>query len=403
MNILFLTLLRLNDIYERGIYTDLMRKFRAEGHRVFIITPSERRFREETVLNEQDGYSILKVKTLNIQQTNLIEKGIGTLLIAWQFSQAFDKYLLEIKFDLVLYSTPPITLTGLIKTVKSRSKAASYLLLKDIFPQNAVDIGLIKNGGLLHKYFSRKEILLYRASDYIGTMSPANVEYLISHNHFLDPKKVEVCPTSIEVVDNLINDEKRKQIRSIYKIPVDKTVFIYGGNLGKPQGIDFLLEVLTSNSKQKGTFFVVAGSGTEYPKIQAWFEKINPSNALLLSAVSKNDFDQLVQACDVGLIFLDKRFTIPNYPSRLLSYLEFKMPIIAATDPNTDIGKIAQENGYGFWSISGDLEGINKHITDLADNNDLAKQMGENGYRFLKDNYTVDHTYKIIMSHFAAN
>lgn len=403
MNILFLTLFRITDINERSIYTDLMREFSSEGHRVFIMTPSERRFREPTSIKVQYGISILNIQTLNIQQTNLIEKGIGTLLIGVHFLNAYNEYFQEIRFDLILYSTPPITFSRLITRVKNRCDAVTYLLLKDIFPQNAVDMGLIKEGGLLHMYFKRKETKLYKASDFIGTMSPANVKYLVSHHPFLHTKRIEVCPTSIKLAYSEADHGQKQEIRTKYKIPVDKSVFIYGGNLGKPQGVDFLLEVLESNNKQNGTFFVVAGSGTEFPKVQSWFEEKKPINALLLKYLPKDEFDNLVQACDVGMIFLDRRFTIPNYPSRLLSYLEFKMPIIAATDPITDIGNIAEENEYGFWSLSGDLKGINTHIARLASDRDLVKRMGENGYRYLKDNYTVEHSYRIIMSHFTEN
>lgn len=401
MNVLFLTLFRISEINERNIYADQMRKFSDEGHKVYIVTPTERKFRERTALTVVDGISILKVKTLNIQQSSLIEKGLGTLLIGFNFTRAVTKYFQGVKFDLILYSTPPITLTRLIRRIKKRNNAATYLLLKDIFPQNAVDIGLIKKNGFLHRYFRRKEKKLYKVSDYIGTMSPANTRYLIKHNPDLVSSKVEVCPTSIEVIDNLIDAEEKEKIRLEYKIPPGATVFIYGGNLGKPQGIGFLLEVIESNCSQRGVFFVVAGSGTEYPAVKAWFDRRNPTNAVLLPNLPKEEYDRLVQSCDVGMIFLDRRFTIPNYPSRLLSYLEYKMPVIAATDPNTDVGLIARENEYGFWSLSGDLENMNRNIASLASNKDLQYRMGENGHKFLKANYTVDHTYKIIMRHFS--
>lgn len=401
MNILFLTLFRINDINERNIYSDQMRKFSEEGHKVYIITPTERRFRERTALCLVNGISILKVKTLNIQQSNLVEKGIGTLLIGSNYAKAVSKYFRGVKFDLILYSTPPITLTELIKRIKKRNNAATYLLLKDIFPQNAVDIGLIKQYGFLHKYFRRKEKKLYKLSDYIGTMSPANANYLIKHNPDLNSAKVEVCPTSIEVLNNFIDAAEKNRIRVKYEIPPETTVFIYGGNLGKPQGIDFLLEVIESNRDRTGVFFIIAGSGTEFPVVKAWFDKRNPTNAVLIPILPKEEYDRLVQSCDVGMIFLDPRFTIPNYPSRLLSYLEYKMPVIVATDPNTDIGLIARDNDYGFWSLSGDLVSINRNIASLAGNKELVNRMGENGYRFLSEHYTVDHSYKIIMRHFS--
>jgi glycosyltransferase involved in cell wall biosynthesis len=200
-----------------------------------------------------------------------------------------------------------------------------------------------------------------------------------------------------------LTPDQKKSIRIKYKIPLNSIVFIYGGNLGKPQGLDFLLKVLESNRDDLKVFFVIIGSGTEYPRIKTWFERNNHANAILLPGMPKNDFDQIVQSCDVGMIFLDKRFTIPNYPSRLLSYLEFKMPVIAATDPNTDVGKRAVENGYGFWSLSGDLEKTNQNISRIINDPDLIREIGECGYRFLKKNYIVENSYKIIMRHFQKN
>ena len=61
MNILFLTLVHIDNILEKGIYTDLMRKFRDEGHSVYIVTPYERKFGKKTELVECDGVKILGV------------------------------------------------------------------------------------------------------------------------------------------------------------------------------------------------------------------------------------------------------------------------------------------------------------------------------------------------------
>ena len=118
MNIIFLTLSRISDVRSQDIYTDLMRKFRDEGHSVYIVTPHERKYGKKTELIESDGVKILGVRTLNIQKTNIIEKGIGTLLIELQYKSAIKKYLKGVKFDLVLYSTPPITFTKVIKFLK---------------------------------------------------------------------------------------------------------------------------------------------------------------------------------------------------------------------------------------------------------------------------------------------
>ena len=71
-----------------------------------------------------------------------------------------------------------------------------------------------------------------------------------------------------------------------------------------------------------------------------------------------------------------------------------------ATDINTDIGSIAEENGYGLWCENGDLEKFNLLLDKLASDPSLRNQMGENGYKFLEENYTVEKSYEIIMRHF---
>ena len=399
MNIIFLTVSRIKEIKSRGIYTDLMRKFRDEGHNVYIVTPYERQFALPTSLSEVDGIHLLGVRTLNIQKTNIIEKGIGTILLETQFNRAIKKYLSHVNFDLILYSTPPITFTDVVRNLKKgTSSAISYLLLKDIFPQNAVDLGMFSKNSLIYWYFRQKEIGLYKHADYIGCMSPANVEFVLRHNSFLVHERVEIAPNSIELKKDPINID-RESIRKKYDRPIDRPIFIYGGNLGKPQGIDFLIQCLNANCQRNDCHFLIVGNGTEYHKLENWFINTKTDNVSLFPRLPKEDYDALVQSCDIGLIFLDHRFQIPNYPSRLLSYLEYKMPIIAATDINTDIGTIAEKNGYGYCCESKYVESftacVNKYITTP----DTIRKMGERGYQFLLDNYQVDSTYQKIISH----
>lgn len=419
MNLIFLTLVRIGDIEERGIYQDLMRKFRDEGHQVYIVTAAERRLGQETSLVESHRVKILNVKTLNVQKTNIVEKGIGTLLIESQFKAAIKKYLGDVKFDLITYSTPPITFTNVVKYLKQQNpQAVSYLQLKDIFPQNAVDIGMMSTTGvkgLLYKFFRRKEKKLYAFSDYIGCMSPANVEFVLKHNPEVDAKRVEVAPNSLELKAYSSQDgqeqAERYYIRKKYNLPTDKPIFIYGGNLGKPQGIDYLIKCLDAVKGRTDCHFVVVGTGTELPKLQEWYDGLrltayglkantnstNHTNVTVMKGLPKEDYDMLVRNCDVGLIFLDHRFTIPNYPSRLLSYLENKMPVLCATDPNCDMGPIAEANGYGYWCESNSV-GAFTNCIDMMLHSDI-KAMGEKGFQFLKENYLVENTYNAIMSH----
>lgn len=390
-------------IDENGIYTDLMRKFRDEGWEVYIVYPNERRLGRHTEFHNEGHLHSLGVRTLNLTKTNVVEKGIGQLLLEWQFTAAIRKYFRRVKFDLILYSTPPITFNRVIKTVKANSnpEAVSYLLLKDIFPQNAVDLGMMSKSGVkagLYRMFRRKEKELYGISDFIGCMSPANVRYVLEHNPEVPVSKVEIAPNSYDVPkEYAASDSKRRNIRKKFNLPVDKPIFIYGGNMGRPQGIPFLVECLKAVKDRGDCHFVVVGDGTEYPKLDAFVKELHPAAVSVFRRLPKEDYDALAAACDVGLIFLDYRFTIPNYPSRLLPYLMSRKPIIAVTDPNSDTGALAEANGYGFYSPSNSVacfvEAVNKMLAS-----DI-RQMGENGYRFFLENYTTKHTFKAIVKH----
>lgn len=396
MNVLFLTLLGFNTIYESGLYQDLLREFVKKGHQVYAISPVEKREKQYTHLFAEENVKILRLQIGNTQKTNILEKGISTIQIEPAFKKAVKTYFLDVKFDLVLYSTPPITLTAAVKYVKKRDEAKTYLLLKDIFPQNAVDIGLLSKNrlrGLLYNYFRKQEKKLYAVSDRIGCMSPANVKYILEHNPEVNPVKVEVCPNSIEVIDKSVDDVSRKKIRIKYGIPLDKAVFVYGGNLGKPQGIPFLIECLRKCREIENVFFLIVGDGTEYHLIEEFVGKDKPENVRLMRRLSKEDYDTMVGACDVGMLFLDHRFTIPNFPSRMLSYMQAKLPILAVTDPNTDIGRIIMQGEFGWWCESNNSDTFLSIVKECLDN---TSNCGNNAYQYLLKHYDVYKTYDII-------
>ena len=401
MNLLFLTMSSgLRNVSASGIYTDLMRRFRDEGHEVYIIYPNERREGMPTQLKHEQGVHSLGVRTLNVTKTSIVEKGIGQLMLEGLFKRAMDKYFGDVKFDLILYSTPPITFNSVIKAAKGRNpQAVTYLMLKDIFPQNAVDLGMMRKTGIkgiLYRMFRRKEKELYRISDYIGCMSPANVRYVLEHNPEVSAQRVEIAPNSYDVASPQPSPEG-KGVRKALGLPVDVPIFIYGGNMGKPQGIPFLVECMRAVKDRTDCHFVIVGDGTEYPMLEVFVNEAHPRAVSVFRQLPKEDYDKLAEACDVGLIFLDYRFTIPNYPSRLLPYLMSRKPIIACTDPNCDTGSLAEQNGYGLYCPSNSVEAFVKTIDRMLASD--IRQMGEEGYRFFLENYTTEHTFKAIMNH----
>lgn len=398
MNILFLSLSDYKSINDSNIYMDLMREFVANKHNVYIISTIEKKFNLDTeLINEGDSH-LLRVKIGNVFNVGLIEKGLSTVLLQYHVLEAIKKYMSKVKFDLIIYSTPPITFSNIIKYIQKRDKASTYLLLKDIFPQNAVDLRMFTKLNPIYFYFRYLEKELYKISDYIGCMSQANVDYIINYNPKLPKDKIEICPNTITVQN--YNKVNINVTRKKYDLPQEKIIFIYGGNLGKPQGVHFLIEVLKKNQNLDDRYFVICGNGNEHYKIKDYIDSFNPSNIKLISGLPKKDYDLLLQTCNVGLIFLDNRFTIPNFPSRLLSYMEYSMPVIACTDKVTDIGKTIEEAKMGFSCESTDADKAKTLIDKLASSDSQIKEMGENAHQYLLANFTSENAYRIIMKHF---
>lgn len=399
MNILFLTLGKIDDLEKHTIYCDLLREFIKNGHSVSTLSPGNKKQERISYGGIECSLAYVDLDTVRGGK-NLIKKGISTIRTGSLFIRGINQFYSNVKFDLIIYTTPPITFVSAVNYVKKRDGAKTYLLLKDIFPQNAVDIGIMsKTGikGILYKYFRNQEKELYRISDRIGCMSQANVDYVIRHNPEVDPTIVEVCPNSVEIIDMSVDARLRKQIREKYGIPFDKKIFIYGGNLGKPQGIPFLIECLKNCQDVEDAYFVIVGNGTEYSTLENFLEIENPKNVKLLKLLPKEDYDALVGACDVGLIFLDHRFTIPNFPSRLLAYMQAKVPVLAVTDPNTDIGKVIVDGGFGWWCESNDTEAFENVIKQIMISDfSIAR---EKEYQYLIDHYSTNKAYKIIMKH----
>lgn len=397
MRVLFLTLLDYHSFSERNIYCDLLREFIRNGHEVYSISPTEKRYNIPTHL-EENGH-LLKLRIGNTQKTNIIEKGISTLLLESLYVRAIKKYFSHIQFDLILYSTPPITLCKAIRYVKKRDGAKTYLLLKDIFPQNAVDLGMLSKKGAkapIYWYFRHKEKKLYSISDKIGCMSQANVAYVLRNNPEIDSGKVEICPNCIEPIDMRVDENQKKEIRLKYGIPLDKKVFVYGGNLGKPQGIPFVIDCLKEFINNCDLFFLIVGDGTDYSMLENFFNEAKLKNMKLMKQIPKEDYDRMIAACDVGLIFLDHRFTIPNFPSRLLSYMQAGLPILACTDSATDIGRVIENGGFGWWCESDTTINFVKQVQHILKLD--CRLFSESSYQYLLNNYQVKMSFRKISS-----
>ncbi|MCD4794180.1 MAG: glycosyltransferase family 4 protein [Bacteroidales bacterium] len=390
MNVIFLMISYPDVSQNTNLYTDLVLEFKQNNHNVYVVAPS---FLNKNELKKEEGIFVLRVKSGKLFNVNPVIKGISNVRLPYQFTRTINKYLKGVKIDLIITPTPPITFYSTIISIKKKNKCKSYLILRDIFPQNAKDLGILNNS-VLFNYFRKKEKQIYGISDYIGCMSQANIDFVKRHNPEVKDKKLHLLPNWIKAKTYSISEMDYKKKYGLK----EKFVAIYGGNIGLPQKAEFILDLAESVKDIKDIVFLIIGQGTHKNKLKSLLAKINLTNVEIRDYLPREDYQELVKQCDIGLVNLSDKFTIPNIPSRTLAYFEAKLPILAAIDKNTDYGKMLQESKAGLWSITGDLESYKKNLLILFNNSKLRKEMGEDGYKYLFEKLNVEEAYNTIIS-----
>lgn len=399
MNILFISISYPAEGH-RNLYSDLMNEFVENGHNVYVVAAQPDAKRESFKLKNENGVFVLRVPSYPIRKVSHFRKFASLMLLNKQLWRAIQLSIRHINIDLILTHTPPITLSRLLIKLKKRFNAPLYLLLKDIWPQGSVDLNVIRKNGLIWLFLRHHEKQLYKASDHIGCMSPKGVEYVTKHNQYLNAAALEVCPNSIKPT-NHFNDFSNRKIREKYKIPMDACIFMFSGNLGIGHGLHFLVDVIKKLRNYPKAFFLIGGNGTQFDYLKKEFKKESIENGLLYNWLPDDDFIQLITASDVGLILLYK-YTVPQFPSRLLTYLDNSKPVLCAINQHTDMGKIIQEYNCGFSTEHGNYTEFIQYIKLLSESKELRTELGKNGRKLFLEKYTVSISYETIMKHFTS-
>lgn len=390
--ILFLALAYPKIPKSSNLYTDLMEEFRNQGHEVFVVAPAINA--NEIGLIQEEGINVIRVKTLPLLNVNPIQKGIANVLLPLQYKKAIQKYFKSDSLDLIIIPTPPISLVSLASWLKKKYHSKLYLILRDIFPQNAVDLGMMKKGGLLYNFFRKKEKQLYKVADEIGCMSQGNINYVVNHNPKVKAEKLHLLPNWQKEIPQFSDDATALRVKYGFD---DNFVIIFGGNIGLPQKLENILAVAELFQGDDKVLFFIVGQGTEKSKIEKLIKDKNIQNVIIKDSLPREDYQNIISVADCGLISLHENFTIPNIPSKSLSYFNAKIPILAAIDENTDYGThIQYEVKAGLWAPSNQPNLIKEKIDLLRSNPQLCKDMGENGYQYFINNVTPEHSYEII-------
>lgn len=393
MHVLFLMQTFINVNEAEAMYNSLVKEFAEHGHDVTVIASNEGK--EVTNLRKEGVAVVLRVSTLPILNINPILKGISSLLLPLLYFVALKKYLKFSKFDLIITPTPPITLTNLATRLKKKDNAKILLILRDIFPQNAVDLGMLSKKNPYYLFCRSLEKKLYRISDVIGCMSERNMDYLLMHNKGLTKERLCYLPNWITIsqTDSACNDT----LLDRYNL-VGKFIVLFGGNLGAPQKVDNLIEFSKLHVEKKDLVILVIGKGTHKKYLEKQIEREGIDNIIILNYMKRSDYEHFISLSQVGFISLNEKFTIPNIPSRALSYYLYKKPIFAIIDQVTDFGEMLAADKSGFSCIYGEYDKYKELFNQLYYDPGLRNKMGENGYNALLNKYNPQLTYLRIAS-----
>lgn len=394
MKILYLT-----QYYESnigGYQNQLINALHLAGHKLTILACYSKGKKKSFCTNKND-ILVVNVPVWNQFGVNPILKGLIQLMLPHSMIAGIKKYLMDKQYDLILYATPPVTLAKVVKFAKQKYKCKTFLMLKDILPQTYVDLGSLKKNGFIYRILRELEKELYKISTYIGCMSDGNIHYVKKHNPYLNFKKLILFPNTICIPrkNDIFFNEKEKYLID-FGIKKDYVVCLFAGNLGIPQGLEVLLQVIKKLKNSK-IFFLIIGKGTEYNKIYKFICKHSNINAKLIPYMPEFEFHNLISLCDIGLILLSSNFSVPNIPDKLTTYMAYSLPIVAATDEATDLGAIIMDKAHaGLWSLASDVNKFADNILFIASNDLERKKMAINAKNFFLNHLTTEKSVTIL-------
>lgn len=385
MNILFLTI-----VPKAELYLSLADEFEKNGHQVTFVTPTE----EETSIGALRGHHVLYFHAGRMLNVSFIRKGINYLLFSTYCLRAVKKHIAPEDYQVILMSTPPIEYLSSIRYLKKKNPSIKfYEILRDIHPEAATFLFNKVPGSF--SYFKKQAQELYDLADIVGCMSPYDVNLVKTRYKHQNSEKIQLLPNWGRVIDYQEPDD---DIKKKYGL-AGKFMIIYGGNMGIGQNLTLYLKLAKEKQHLKDVLFFFIGNGTEKEKLRKIVRAENIANVRIEDTIPHEDYLHILRCASIGIITLGPPQFFANCPSKAVTYWQNRIPILSSLDRVTDFGSyFIDRSKCGLWSYYDDLETLSENFDKLYNDVNTRKEMGENGYRFFMENYTVDKTYQSIMN-----
>ena len=377
-------------IHELGL------QFLRQGNEVIVLTPSPA-IGARMEVSEEHGLQVVRVRTEKLKGVSKLCRALAEIRLSEKLWRRAGAFLRANRCDLIVYYSPTIFWGALVRRLKSLWSCPSYLILRDIFPKWAVDVGVLRKG-LPYWYFRHKELAQYRAADVIGVESPGNLGYFSGE---LGEKRFR-----IEVLPNWTSANSHDTGRSGYRRQLqleNKVVFFYGGNIGVAQDIDNIVRLANSLQGRTDIFFLLIGEGSEVARLNRLILDLGLRNIKILPAVPQEQYFAMLHEFDVGIMSLHRHLTSHNIPGKLLGYISCAKPVLASVNPGNDIRRILEEAGAGLCCVNGDDEGLRDAALRLANDSKLRETMGRNSRLILETQFSDRVIVEQILNHFRSS
>jgi glycosyltransferase involved in cell wall biosynthesis len=341
---------------------DLSLEFVKQGHKVLILTPSSE-INSPYRLDKLDGQQVLRLKATKIRDISYLRRVIGEFLMPFMMMYHLKKsQYYSYKFDGVITYAPSIFLGPIANRLKIESKCRHYLIIRDIFPQWAVDVGLLSNLGLPYYLLKKVERYLYSTADIIGIQTPANLKYFNSD--------VVNNSINIEVLQNWLAKSDEKPCGIVVKETKLKgrKIFVYAGNMGDAQGLTIFIDLAENMQKNNMVGFLFVGRGSSLESLKQNVEEREIDNIIFFDEIDPEEIPTLYQQCDVGIISLDKRHKTHNIPGKFLSYMQAGLPVLAVINSGNDLESIINDNGVGCITTNHSVDVLKKLVEEIVEN-----------------------------------
>lgn len=372
---------------------DLALELRRQEHDVMVLTPSESVSNGIEITNEA-GVQVVRVRTRNIKGASRVFRAIEESRLSSVLWRHAGPFLRQHPADLIVFYSPTIFWAPLVRRLKALWHCPAYLILRDIFPQWAVDAGILRKG-LVYYFFRRQEKRQYRIADRIAVQSPANLDYFA--------REFPTRRYPLEVLYNWMNLHMENLPLTRYRTHLSlqgKVVFVYGGNLGVAQDIDNIVRLAKRLVDREDIRFLLVGAGSEVPRLKRLLADEQLHNVQLLPAVSPTEYLALLSEFDVGLLSLDRRLKTHNVPGKLLSYMYWCKPTLASINPGNDLFELLENNEAGFCLSNGDDDRLYEAALRLAEDPELRGRMGRNSRNLLERMFSAESAAAQILNYF---